>query len=164
MWKVDAPESVVSYSRVLGTLRRSIYQDYKRLRKKRLTPSDCIIVMIRKYILLAGPAESEEYRMTKEYGTVEKVICKMWENIRNKSKHDGFVDTQELIIKLLTKKKDMSAFECDSLSLVNLEYPKPKEITMTAGETLINRESSRKLKEVTLRDNDKEIDLTKKTN
>ena len=39
----DSPEKLDTYGRVLSILRPQIYKDYSRLRKRKLSPADCVI-------------------------------------------------------------------------------------------------------------------------
>lgn len=109
------------YGRVLYVLKKSIIQDYKRLRIRRLSPADSVLCIILKLINVSESIEGQN-RYTKEQGEIKKVIQKLYDNIRNKAKYDHLKRIEESI-KTSIETKKWGTLSLDELNLYNIEHP-----------------------------------------
>lgn len=93
-------ETTVIYGKILYLFKPILRKEYKRLVERHLSPADADICIIRK--LLSIIEEVPEFTYKKEVKTIKKVIDKLWENIRNRSKKDNFYNLANLIKTYMT--------------------------------------------------------------
>lgn len=73
--------------KILYLYKPLIISEYKRLTKRKLSGADTVITIIRK-ILMIVEEEAKNFKYLSETKTLEKIIGKLWENIRHKVKND----------------------------------------------------------------------------
>lgn len=82
------PEDIEIYGRILYLYKPFLKKEFKRLRNKKLTAGDSVIVIINKIIEIIVQEKKQDFRFHKEVRTLRKIISKFFENIRNKKKKD----------------------------------------------------------------------------
>ncbi len=85
--------SLEIYGRILYLFKPTLLQEHKRLKQKRLSPADSLIVIIHKMldIIVQTPENGKGLR------TLKKVIGKLFDNIKNNSKNDPLFRFSETI-------------------------------------------------------------------
>lgn len=114
------------YGRVLYVLKKSIIQDYKRLRIRRLSPADSVLCILLKLINVSESIEGGQNRYIKEQEEIKKVIQKLYDNIRNKAKYDHLKRIEESIRTSVEIKK-WGTLSLDELSLYSIEHPEKNQ-------------------------------------
>ena len=112
------------YGRVLFLIKPLIVREFSRLRRKKLSEGDCVIVMIRK-ILTIIKEEVHEYTHMKEVKTIMKVINRLYDNIRHRSKTDAMYNFSNQI-RVLLKSGAVGKYQLNKLNLTLLS--KDKEV------------------------------------
>lgn len=77
------------FSRVTYLLKPVIIREYRFLLSKHLSEGDCFITILRKIYLVLGDftSQMEDFKYKKEIRTIQKLIDKFFENIRNRKKN-----------------------------------------------------------------------------
>ena len=75
------------FCKILYLFKPLLISEFKRLTKKRLSRADTVITIARKIILIL--LEQKNFKYRSEAGTIEKVLGKLWENIRHRAKNDA---------------------------------------------------------------------------
>ncbi len=75
------------FCKILYLFKPLLVGEFKRLTKKRLSRADTVITIARKIVLII--LEQKDFRYRAEAGTIEKVLGKLWENIRHRAKNDA---------------------------------------------------------------------------
>ena len=119
--EVETEEDINIYGRVLYVINRSIIKDYQRLRIRRLSPADSVLCIILKLINVSESLEGEN-RFTEEQTNVKKIIQKLYDNIRNKSKYDHLWKIENTIRESVEIKK-WGTLSLDDFSLRKIEHP-----------------------------------------
>ncbi len=119
--KVETEEDINIYGRVLYVINQSIIKDYQRLRIRRLSPADSVLCIILKLINVSESLEGEN-RFTEEQANVKKIIQKLYDNIRNKSKYDHLWKIENTIRESVERKK-WGTLSLDDFSLRKIEHP-----------------------------------------
>lgn len=120
---------IVDMSKCLYILRPTIYDDFNRLKKYRIHPSDRIVIMMKRYLDLVGDVE-DTFPFKKELELKKKIINKMYDQIRHKFKNDQFVAMNKLV-SMINKGKVKERFGREAYTMKgfwSVEYPQPKEI------------------------------------
>jgi hypothetical protein len=112
------------YGRILFLIKPLIVREFSRLRRKKLSEGDCVIVMIRK-ILTIIKEEVHEYTHMKEVKTIMKVINRLYDNIRHRSKTDAMYNFSNQI-RVLLKSGAVGKYQLNKLNLTLLS--KDKEV------------------------------------
>lgn len=151
-------EDFDTYGRILYILRPQIYKDFSRLGKKKLSPADRIIVIIHKIlsILESIDLQDEIFKYEREARIINKVITKMYDNIRNRGKEDSLYYLTDLIIQSISQERFGKKIY-DQLDLISIEFPKPKEKTIDGEETLISTSSIYAKKEISFINDEKRL-------
>lgn len=110
------------YGRVLFLIKPLIVREFSRLRRKKLSEGDCVIVMIRK-ILTIIKEEVHEYTHMKEVKTIMKVINRLYDNIRHRSKTDAMYNFSNQI-RILLKSGAVGKYQLNKLNLTLLSRDK----------------------------------------
>lgn len=96
-------DDIEVYGKILYLLKPLLRKEYKRLVNKKLSPADSIICIIKK--LLNIIEEVPEFIYRKELGTVKKVIDRLYDNIRNRSKKDSLFNLANTIRTFMSEGK-----------------------------------------------------------
>lgn len=107
------------YGKVLFLLKPLIVREFLRLRRKKLSEGDCVILMIRK-ILNIIKEEVSEYSHMKEVKTLLKIINRLFDNIKHRSKTDSMYNFSNQI-RILLKSGAIGKYQLNKLSLTLLK-------------------------------------------
>ena len=75
------------FCKILYLFKPLLISEFKRLTRKKLSRADTVITIARKIVLIL--LEQKDFRYRSEAGTIEKVLNKLWENIRHRAKNDA---------------------------------------------------------------------------
>lgn len=140
--KVSEPD-IETYGRLLYLFKPLLKKEFRRLRSKKLSSGDSVIVMTNKILDIIFTEKSQRFRFTKELRTIRKVISKFYENIRNPKKKDPMYVLSNTI-KLYMEDGQIGKFPLDQFSLT--EIGEQKVELQTPGERI--KEEDGKLGEV----------------
>lgn len=137
-------ENIDSLGRVLYVLRPQIYKDFSRLGQKKLSGADRIICIMRKLLELSAEVCRESnipQPYPKETKTIQKVLGKLWDNIRNKAKSDSLYSLSDLF-RTASGTGRWGKYSYDILDLISLEHPKPKKLDLRSPKAIELKESA----------------------
>ena len=140
--KVSEPD-IETYGRLLYLFKPLLKKEFRRLRSKKLSSGDSVIVMTNKILDIIFTEKSQRFRFTKELRTIRKVISKFYENIRNPKKKDPMYVLSNTI-KLYMEDGQIGKFPLDQFSLT--EIGEQRVELQTPGERI--KEEDGKLGEV----------------
>ena len=132
------------FGKILYLVKPIILREFSRLRSKKLSEGDCVILIIKKLtdIILEYP----DFSHKKTAKTVRKIINSFYENIKNRNKKDSMYVFSNYI-KNFKSSGSIGKYTLDKLDLVCEK--KEKEI-YTGSELLIGDDSDSKIVEQTL--------------
>lgn len=136
-------DDIEIYGRILYLCKPSFLNEFRRLRNKRLTPGDSLIVIINKLLEVISGVEGFAYR--KELKTMKKIFTKLFDNIRNKNKKDPMYFLFNTIKELMSKGA-VGKYIAEDINFKDINKPK---ITLSGSGIRVNDESESKLIEVT---------------
>lgn len=90
-----------TYGTILYLIKPLIISEYKKLRKRKVTKADCMIVLVKKILEIPGTIDS--YRYNKNIVSSLKVITRLFDNIKNPGKNIGMNSTVEAIKSFLSQ-------------------------------------------------------------
>lgn len=102
------------FGKILYLVKPIIMREFSRLKRKKLSEGDCVILMIRRLLMIAE--EYPEFSHRKEMKTVLKVVNKLFDNIRNKGKRDVMYNFSNQI-KMLKNSGSVGKYTLDRLDL-----------------------------------------------
>ena len=105
------------FEKLLYLLKPIIIKEFNRLRRKKISEGDCVILIMRK--LLNIIEENSEYSYKREVKTILKIINKLFNNIRNKGKKDAMYNFSNQI-KILKSSGYIGKYSLDKLDLTQL--------------------------------------------
>ena len=144
------PEELDKYERVLGIIKGTLYKEFRRLGRRRLSPADRTIVLFNKLLDLIDEIPSDDFRYERGIRTMKKVITKLYDNIRNPGKKDSLFALTELIQSSVSSEK-WYKFRINTLDLYHVEHPKPKVKTLDGPMMLMDSKGTPEvIKEITL--------------
>lgn len=129
-------EDIEKYGRVLFILRGTIYKEFSRLKTKRLSCADRIIVIIKKTIDIAREYLPSDFRFKREMESAYKANLKMYDNIRNKGKKDPLYSYSNKLRAAIEEKK-AGNYPLDDFDLFHIEHPKPKTLELRGEKTVM---------------------------
>lgn len=132
------------YGRILYLIKPIIIKEFHRLRNKKLSEGDCVILMIRR--LLNIVLENPEYSHKKEAKTLLKIINCMYNNIRNRNKKDSMYVFSNSI-KNLKHSGSVGKYSIDQLELSS---DKEEKVIYQGDGLLIENDSENKISEKNL--------------
>lgn len=138
-------EEVDIYEKILFLYKPLIIKEFNRLKSKKLSPGDSVIIIVRKILEIVS---GHEYKHNKELRTLRKVIGNFYKNIKNRNKRDPMYNLSN-IIKTYMGKGIIGKCNLDHISLNNNE--KEKEELVGSGVRL-NEETKNKVTEITWKD------------
>lgn len=83
------------FGRAMYLFKPLIYKSYRKLRKRKVSPADCIIVIIKS--LTEYLKSNEPIRYQKELKSLDKIITKLFDNIRNNGKNQKLTQLVEFV-------------------------------------------------------------------
>lgn len=137
-------EDIELYGQILFILRSSIYKEFSRLKVKRLSAADRIIVIIKKTIEIAKEYIPEDFRFKRELESAYKANMKMYDNIRNWGKKDALYVYSNKVRNAIDDKK-VGKYPLDDFDLYHVEFPKPKTLEIR-GEKMVMSETPETMK------------------
>ena len=90
-----------TYGTILYLIKPLIITEYKKLRRRKVTKADCLIVLVKKLLEIPGTIDS--YRYNKNIVSSLKVITRLFDNIKNPGKKIGMGNTVEAIKSFLSQ-------------------------------------------------------------
>lgn len=137
-------EDIEVFGRTLYLLKPILVREFLRLKNKKLSEGDCIILMIRKILQIVQ--ENPDYSHRREAKTLLKIINSMYDNIKNRNKKDSMYNFSNTI-KNLKQVGAVGKYSIDTLELISEK--KEKEVYQGDG-LLLESESESKISEQTL--------------
>lgn len=132
------------YGRILYLIKPIIIKEFHRLRNKKLSEGDCVILIIRKILNIV--LENLEYSHKKEAKTLLKIINCMYDNIRNRGKKDSMYIFSNSI-KNLKQSGSVGKYSIDQLELSS---DREEKIIYQGNGLLIENDSESKISEKNL--------------
>ena len=126
------------YGRILFLLKPILIKEFIRLRKKKISEGDCIIVMIKK--ILSIISEIPEFQFRKEVKTGLKVVTRMYDNIKNRFKKDALYNFSNTIRSKMALGQ-IGKYSLDKFDLTEIEN-KEKEI-YSGPEAIVSHDSNK---------------------
>lgn len=120
------------YNKILYLLKPIILREFSRLRSKKLSEGDCVILMIRRVLLIVS--EVPDFIYKSEVKTLDKIIGKLYDNIRNRNKKDAMYNFSNHL-------RSLKANGCVgkyTLDKLDLSEPKKEKTILPETSTLIN--------------------------
>lgn len=114
-------EDYAIFGKILYLLKPIIVREFSRLRRKKLSEGDCVILIIRKLLLIIG--EGSDYSHKKEQKTILKIVNKLFDNIRNGGKKDVMYNFSNQV-KLLKHSGAIGKYTLDKLDLTQINKEK----------------------------------------
>lgn len=130
-------EDIEKYGRVLFILRSTVYKEFSRLKNRKLSSADRIIVIIKKTLELAKEYSPEDFRFKRELESAYKANLKMFENIRNWGKKDSLFTYSNKIHHIIDEKR-LGNYALDDFDLYHVEFPKPKILELRGEKTIMS--------------------------
>jgi hypothetical protein len=130
-------EDAEVYGKILYLIKPIIVKEFNRLRSKKLSDGDCVILIIRKIISIIK--ESEMFSHSKELKTVSKIIERFYSNIKNKNKKDPMFNFSNQV-KTLRNSGNIGKYVLDRLDLTQLK--REKSILKDEDSLLVSEDSS----------------------
>jgi hypothetical protein len=138
-------EDIDISDRILYLYKPLILKEFARLKNRRLSPADSAITLIHRLLDIISNIDSE-YEFKSELGTLEKVIGKLWDNIRNKSKNDSLYYFSD-ILRTNMSKGLIGKFTLSHISLK--EEVREKQLLKNPG-VRVKQDSENKIIEINL--------------
>jgi hypothetical protein len=138
-------EDIDISDRILYLYKPLILKEFARLKNRRLSPADSAITLIHRLLDIISNIDSE-YEFKSELGTLEKVIGKLWDNIRNKSKNDSLYYFSD-ILRTNMSKGLIGKFTLSHISLK--EEIREKQLLKNPG-VRVKQDSENKIIEINL--------------
>lgn len=114
-------DDIEVYGRILYLLKPLLRKEFKRLVNKKLSHADSIICIIRKLLIIIE--EVPEFIYKKELGTIKKVIDRLYDNIRNRSKKDSLFNLANTIRTFMSEGK-VGKYCLDKFTVKDVEIKK----------------------------------------
>lgn len=135
-------------NRVLYLLKPLILKEFRSLHKLQISNADCVIILLKKFLEIILSVEN--YKYNKEARTVYKIIEKLFNNIRNRSKNSDRKFFTDTIIKYL-ESGQIGKYFLESFSIIEELEQREKQKSLDGSGVRIN-EAHNKVTEVTWTD------------
>ena len=137
-------DDIEIYGRILAVLRGTVCKEFVRLKFRRLSEADRIILLIRRLLEIARENCPEDFRFTKELNSAYKANNRFYDNIRNTGKKDSMYLFSSKVRNFLCEGK-CGNHTVDDISLFKAEHPEPKKLELR-GEKTVLIESGKSIK------------------
>lgn len=135
-----------AFGKQLYMFKLVLKSEQSRLIKKRLSPADSIICLIRKLFIIAKEGIPSDYKNLDNINKISGIVEKVWENIRNRSKNDSMFSLSNLIRNCRIK-KIVGKYPLDVFTISRKE----RVVEVLKGDgTKLSSESKEKVKEINL--------------
>ena len=118
MNKKVSESDIEVYGKILYLFKPLLKREFRRLKSKKLSSGDSIIVMINKILEIIFTEKTQQFKYNKELRTIRKIINKFYENIRNPKKKDPLYILSNTI-KLYKESGKIGKFPLDQFSLID---------------------------------------------
>lgn len=148
LFNEETLENEQIYQKIMFLYKPIIIKEYKKLCRRKVSRADSIIVIVHKILELVN--ESDDYPGKKELRTIHKVICKVFDNIRNNSKKSSLYS----MVNMIRIYKDCGYIGKSPLRTISIaEEEKGKEkIPLIGSGIRLNEESENKVTELSWTD------------
>lgn len=136
MNKSVSEEDIQVYGSVLALIRRSLCKEFSRLKNKRLTATDRIIVLIHKLLEVVKENYPEDFRFKRELESASKACNRFFDHIRNPGKNDSMYVFSSKLQSCMEEGK-YGKYQVDDLSLYKIEFPEPKKLELRDEKQLL---------------------------
>lgn len=120
--------------RIIYLFKPLIISEHKRLVRKHLSKADSVITLLRK--LLEIIEEIDDFPYLKEIDSLKKIIDKLWDNIRNKSKYTN-LDYMEKTIKGFLEDGIVGKYGVEKFSILEEEEKRLRKPLEGNGEKVV---------------------------
>lgn len=138
------PEDIDVYGKILYLYKPFLRREFKRLRGKKLTSGDTVIVIINKVLDIIVQEKKQDFRFHREVRTLKKIISKFFDNIRNRKKEDSLYSLSNAI-KEFKESGLIGKYPLNTFSFIDSQVT--KEELKNPGERL-KEESDSKIDEI----------------
>lgn len=116
--KMELSSDDETSERIIYLFKPLVIVEFKKLCRKHLSKADSVITLLKK--LLEIISEVEDFPYQKEITSLQKIIEKLWDNIRNKSKLTG-LDSFEETIKEYMEEGVVGKYSAEKFSILEEE-------------------------------------------
>jgi hypothetical protein len=144
--KDDTSDDLNKYARILYLFKPLINREYKKLRQRKVTRADCVIVIVKKILEIV--LEDSDFPSYKEVKKIYKIFVKLFNNIKNSGKNYSLFKLSENMKKYLNSGQ-VGKYVILQYSIINEEnrIVKSKEL-LTKPDVKI--EETKELKKINL--------------
>lgn len=142
--KIDLLDEEI-YRKILYIFKPSILKEHKRLTHRHLSPADSNICLMKKISSIL--TEDPEFKYYKEVGTILKILTKLHDNIRNRSKRDNLYSLS-VSIRSYIGSGILGKHEVGKFTLLGNEDDKTKELVMQEEKVILEKGQENKLIEI----------------
>lgn len=136
MNKEVTEDDIDYYGRVLALLKGSICKEFIRLKFRKLSAADRIILLIKRLLEIARENCPEDFRFTRQLNSAYKANNRFYENIKNYGKKDSMFSFSTKIRAYVSEGK-CPDYRLDELSLFKVEFPDPKKLELRGEKTIL---------------------------
>lgn len=136
--------------RILYLIKPVIISEYRKLCQRKLSKADSVITIYKKIIdlLININEENSDYNHLKEIKNINKIITKLFNNIRNNGKNSSLINLTDSIKKYM-KDGLIGRMSLHELSFKESEQKKEKiKLDPNLGNTRITKDFNNKIKEI----------------
>lgn len=138
---------IVSYGKLLYLYKPLLRREFKRLKSKKLSSGDSVIVMLNKILDIISTEKTQKFKYSKELRTIRKIISKFFDNIRNNKKNDSMFGLGNEIKSLINEGKT-GKYPLDQFSFnENRDLEKSE---LQSPEERVQEETNNKINEIDL--------------
>jgi hypothetical protein len=120
--------------RIIYLFKPLIIAEHKRLTKKHLSKADSVITLLRKLLEIIQGVEDFPY--TKEIESLKKIVDKLWDNIRNKSKLTNLDFLEETITDFM-EEGVVGKYGAEKFSILEEEEKRLRKPLEGSGERIV---------------------------
>lgn len=120
LYDSQTDEDIEIYERIIYRMHKSLYEDYRRLRSKKLTPADSVICLALKLLTI-----TEEYIKTEGLSEATDILRGFHNNIKNKGKYDKLMKTESTLKESLGT-LELGKLRLPDIDLYSVEHPVPR--------------------------------------
>ena len=139
--------------RIIYLFKPLIISEHRRLVRKHLSKADSVITLLHKLLEIIG--QVEEFPYQKEIDSLKKIVDKLWDNIRNKSKLTSLENLEKTITDYMGE-GIVGKYGIEKFSILEEEEKRLRKPLEGSGERIV--QECGKVLEVTWGTNEKESD------